>query len=350
LTGCIRPAEERVASDETIGLGYDRGEAIQVEGGHLLEFGRGVARIWAQGPVVRIHWRTTERADWTIVLDNAMPASRLRILAASGGSLGLFDATWERATLAQWEVNLGPGATTIIGPDDANVGDPWRFAVMGDIQTALDSADEIFEDINLVPDVRFVMSTGDLVEDGYRWQYDLLVEQLQVLNVPYFSTIGNHELANDWWRWAEYFGRYNINFEFKTVHFSFVDAGSATIDPTVYDWLDEWLRRGRERVHFFGMHYPAIDPVGVRHADLRSRNEAALLLTDLAEAKVDATFYGHVHSYYEFDNAGIPAYNSGGGGASPERLDDVGRHFLAVDVDPATGVQSVEVVEVDASE
>ncbi|NPC52723.1 metallophosphoesterase, partial [Corallococcus exiguus] len=51
--------------------------------------------------------------------------------------------------------------------------------------------------------------------------------------------------------------------------------------------------------------------------------------------------------YYSFSNAGIPAYISGGGGAIPERFDGVGRHFLAVDVDPSAGVREVGLVRVD---
>ncbi|RKG95450.1 metallophosphoesterase, partial [Corallococcus carmarthensis] len=38
---------------------------------------------------------------------------------------------------------------------------------------------------------------------------------------------------------------------------------------------------------------------------------------------------------------------SGGGGAIPERFDGVGRHFLAVDVDPSVGVRDVGLVRVD---
>jgi hypothetical protein len=62
---------------------------------------------------------------------------------------------------------------------------------------------------------------------------------------------------------------------------------------------------------------------------------------------VDLTLYGHIHSYYAFDNAGIPAYISGGGGAIPERFDQIGRHFLTVDVAAERGVERVATVRVD---
>jgi Icc protein len=71
------------------------------------------------------------------------------------------------------------------------------------------------------------------------------------------------------------------------------------------------------------------------------------LLARLAAGGVDLTLYGHIHSYYRFHNAGIPAYISGGGGSHPERFDQIGRHFLVVDADPGAGTLQVRVVRVD---
>jgi Icc-related predicted phosphoesterase len=87
--------------------------------------------------------------------------------------------------------------------------------------------------------------------------------------------------------------------------------------------------------------------VGVRNGAFASRSEAAALLARFAQARVDLTLYGHIHSYYSFDNAGIPAFISGGGGALPERFDTVGRHFLVIEVDAARGVTGVSRVRVD---
>ena len=103
----------------------------------------------------------------------------------------------------------------------------------------------------------------------------------------------------------------------------------------------------RSAVHILGTHMPLMDPTGLRGAGFSSRNEAASLLGKLAREGIDLTLYGHVHSYYSYSNAGIPAYISGGGGAIPERWDGIGRHYLAVDVDPEAGVREVAVVRVD---
>ena len=198
-----------------------------------------------------------------------------------------------------------------IAPPDADVLEPWRVAVMGDIQTALGEVDEVFATINQDPSLRMVLSTGDIVENGRISEYDQFAEQLETLDIPYYSTIGNHELIGDIAIWLERFGRFNVHFTFKGATFSLVDSGSATIDPLVYDWLDGWLEDAKSRTHVFLTHFPPIDPVGLRAGSFRSRKEASKLLRRLADGNVDLTLYGHIHSYYEFDNAGIPAFVSG---------------------------------------
>src|SRR6185503_14516782 len=113
-----------------------------------------------------------------------------------------------------------------------------------------------------------------------------------------------------------------------------------------YQELSGWLSEGRERVHVVAMHIPPLDPVGERNAAFGSRAEAGALLSRLSEGKVDLTLYGHIHAYYAFENAGIPAFISGGGGAHPERLSGIGRHYLTVDIG-AGGVVGTGVVRVD---
>ena len=115
----------------------------------------------------------------------------------------------------------------------------------------------------------------------------------------------------------------------------------------VTGWLDDWLALGRSQLHIVSMHIAPLDPVGTRSGSFASRNEANKLLAKLADGRVDLTLYGHIHSYYAFSNAGIPAHIAGGGGAIPERMDGIGRHFLAIDVDPTTQATIVGVVRVD---
>jgi hypothetical protein len=350
LAGCVRPAEERTLEDLEVGVAEGGGLSMEVEGGaaQVRSIGGAAVLLWAQAPALRARLRAAEAGPIALTFENCMPGAELAARDPAGASIDVTARAGERATVCRFELEAPAGQELVLdlAPPDADLADGFRFAAMGDIQTALPRVHEVFEAINREPGIRFVFSMGDLVEDGGLDEYDLLIEKLELLDVPYFSTIGNHELRANLDRWHDLFGRYNVHFTFKAASFSIVDSGNASLDPVVYDWLDGWLEEARGHVHVFGTHYPPIDPVGVRQGAFRSRKEAATLLSRLAAGKVDLTLYGHIHSYYSFENAGIPAYVSGGGGALPEKFDGIGRHFLAIDVTPDGAIGAVGVVRV----
>ncbi len=349
--GCVRPAEERTLEDLEVGIADDGGGlAIEVADGaaQVRSIGGGSISMWAQAPILRAEASAAVDTAVTLTVENCMPGAELAALA-SGRPLAVTALGGGRPTVCRFAVARRGGAPVELelAPPDAGTVERFRFAAMGDIQTALPEVGDVFERINAEPGLRFVISMGDLVEDGRLDEYALLVEKLAELDIPYFSTIDNHELRANLDRWHDLFGRYNVHFTFKGAAFSFVDSGNASIDPLVYDWLEDWLADAGETVHVFGTHYPPIDPVGARAGSFRSRKEAAKLLSMLAGGGVDLTLYGHIHSYYAYSNAGIPAYISGGGGAIPEKLDGIGRHFLVVEADPPGGLGPVGVVRID---
>jgi hypothetical protein len=188
---------------------------------------------------------------------------------------------------------------------------------------------------------------GDLTNRGTVKQLDRFQREMRALHVPIYATLGNHELGSGNERFHDLFGRGNFSFAFRGARFTLLDSASATLSPLTYEMLQRWLREGSGAFHFVGMHIPPLDPVGLRGGGFASHLEANALLARLASAGVDLTIYGHVHSYYAFSNAGIPAHITGGGGAIPERLDGISRHFLTVDLDPATQLFQVGIVRVD---
>lgn len=352
LTACTRPAEDRATRDELIGRASIDGAEVDVAGGlgHVRTLAPGQLTLWAQAPVLDLTLDLSAAAagTWTITVDNA-----LADLALSGttpaGPAAPVAADPTRDTLRAWTVELPAGRTTLrIAPPDAADLAPWSFVVMGDIQSAMPSVHEVFDRISAEPGPRFVVSTGDVVDRGREDEYELFEQQLAHLDLPYYSTIGNHELWGDIDGWYTRFGRATVHFDFRGVAFSLVDSASAGIDPATSAALDGWLAEHAADLHVFATHYPPLDPIGVRQGSFASRREAQGLLARLAAAAVDVTFYGHLHTYTAFTNAGIPAYVSGGGGADPMTFDGIDRHFLVVDVDPAARrITDVRVVRVD---
>jgi hypothetical protein len=344
---CTRLGEERVLRDEDVGRASSDGITVDVADGlaHVRALSRGNLELWAQAPILDLTVDVDPAAagPLTLTLDNSLADIELT------GPAAVTPLGGPRPTVRAWSIDLPAGRTTLhIAPPDAADLSRWQFACMGDIQDALPTVDDVFARIDAEPDLRFVISTGDIVHRGREDEYELFEQQLTTLDIPFYSTIGNHELWGDIDRWYRRFGRATVHFDFRGVAFSLLDSASAGIDPTNDALLDSWLAEHADGIHIFGTHYPLLDPIGVRMGSFASRREAESVLARLAAANVDLTLYGHIHTYAGFENAGIPAHISGGGGAEPMKLDGIDRHFLVVDVDPAqNAVLSVRVVRVD---
>jgi Icc-related predicted phosphoesterase len=348
LVACTRPGDDRPAKESAIGSAAITDASVEVAGGlaTVRELTDRKLELWANSPVLSINFvvGNTAGGDWTIIVRNALVDAVLD----TGGTRYTRELD-QHPTLAIFRITLAPGAHVLrVAPPDADTIEPFRVAAMADIQTALPDVDDVFERISAVPDARFVIAMGDITERAELEEYDLFERQLTTLAIPFYTTLGNHELWSDASRFFERFGRASFQFEFKGTSFTFADSGDAGLDPAVEEWVEGWLANARDKTSIFLTHFPPIDPLGVRYGGFRSAQDGRRLLARLAEANVDLTLYGHIHSYIEFENAGIPAHISGGGGADPMTWDGIDRHFLVVDIDPAAGsIRNVEVVRVD---
>jgi 3',5'-cyclic-AMP phosphodiesterase len=344
LTACTRPGEQRALAELEVGSAGLRGITVQATGGlaAIRALGQGSVELWSQTPdlTLTIALDATAAGAWTIVARNTLADAVLTengVVHAREPGGG--------PTVATFTLALDAGTHTLrIAPPDADRAEPYQFAAMADIQTAMPIVDDVFHAISALPEVRFVVGMGDITERGEIAEYDLFERQLQTLAVPFYTTLGNHELFGPAERFFERFGRASFHFGFKGAAFTFVDSGDTGLDPIVEGWLEGWLDDAKDQAHVFLTHVPPLDPFGGRYGSFRSAEDARRLLARLALGNVDLTLYGHIHTYIKFENAGIPAYISGGGGALPMKWDDIDRHFLVVTIDPATNsIGNVEV-------
>jgi 3',5'-cyclic-AMP phosphodiesterase len=350
-SGCLRPSEERVQQDLAVGRAEAPGISVQVDAGQaaVRELLRTRLTLWASAPrfSLGLSWQGAPPEQFLVEVRNCMPGAELSVDTGVAAVLSTERSAEGVCSFQLSTVSAAPALHFAIQPPDSERARPFRFAVMSDVQEAIPEVQDIFQLLNRQAGVEFLLGAGDLTEQGTLQQLQRFQRELEQLDIPYYTTLGNHELGPRPTLYHEYFGRGSQSFVYRGVRFTLLDSASAMIDPTVLDWLDDWLAQGAAQPHVVAMHIPPLDPVGVRNGGFASRNEAALLLGRLAAADVDMTFYGHIHSYYHFENAGIPAHISGGGGAIPERFDDIGRHFLVVDADPSQQTFAVSIVRVD---
>lgn len=350
---CARPGEERAHAEADVGHAANGALRVDVDGGAaaVRELADGTLRLWASQPSFSAHLRTGARAGtWRIVVENVIPGSAVNVVPA------LLQSPREQPGSAPtervFEVDLAADTSvgiSLVPKDEPAAGQKLRFLVFGDVQDAIDRVQDIYRSMNTIEGARFALIVGDLTESGSEDELERFRLELKSLHLPCYATLGNHELgADDPPAYYAWYGRATHGFTFGDVGFTLVDSGSGTIDPASQEALDGLLAQHRRRLHVVGMHVPPVDPVGVRNGAFASHAEAQRVLARLAEGNVDLTVYGHVHSYYAFTNAGIPAFITGGGGAIPERFDAMGRHYLVVDADPQRNLFDVSLVRVGA--
>ena len=346
--GCTRPSENRALEELAIGTATFGGATVTVDGGlaAIRDLGDGRLELWAGAPAIALDLSLDTAAEWTIVARNTLPDAQLVVAGVTYPRVPE-DPLMARPTVATFRVTLAAGVHRIaIEPPDARTVERYHVAAMADIQTALPEVDDVFTAISAVPEARFVVGMGDLTERAEPAEYDLFERQLEYLTIPFYTTLGNHELWSEPQRFFERFGRASFSFSFKGTAFTFADTGDAGIDPLVESWVVDWIAAAGDQPHIFLTHIPPIDPVGVRYGAFRSTRDGHRLLSRLAEGGVDLTLYGHIHTFDAFENAGIPAYISGGGGALPMKWDGIDRHFLVVEL-LGDAIGEVTVVRVD---
>jgi Icc-related predicted phosphoesterase len=353
LPACARVAEGRATRDLEVGRASIDGVSVTVKDGlaNVRSLAPGELRLWAQAPSLTIEVKLGQGVGgpFRIIVENSLPAATLTAQRPGEAERPAVIEASETPTERLFAIDLAPGATETLSlrpPDEAGIGS-FRFAVFADVQEKLDLVQDIYAKMNEDPTLHFALISGDLTAQGSDEQLSRFQREMKTLRFPCYATLGNHELGTRDDAFHDHFGRGNFRFTYRGVQFTLLDDASATIDPIVYELLGGWLAEGKDRAHVVAMHIPPIDPVGTRNGSFASRGEADKFLSLLEEGQVDLTFYGHVHSYYAYENAGIPAYITGGGGAIPERLDGIGRHFLTVDVAPDGKVRDPALVRVD---
>jgi predicted phosphodiesterase len=349
FTSCILEPEEHASLDLSVGRGSVAGaDIIVTEGlGAIQRLEAGSIELWLQSPALSVTMDLTgsTQSAWEIRLTNAVSGM---VLTNPGSVISYTESQSGTDYTLSGDLTTGTASLLNFSTPGGETPGSLTFACLSDIQEAVDEVHEIYNVINADPEIRFVLSGGDLTETGSKSELDRFRNRLSLLNVPFYTTMGNHETFRGNYRyWRKIFGRASFSFLYRGVRIVAADSSGAGIEPPVYRWIEDWLGSPGSGLELFLTHYPLIDPDGIRNGGFKSRNEAYKLIAILLDHDTDMIISGHIHSYYHFNTAGIDSYISGGGGAIPEQYDGVGRHYLKVTADGGSGIYSVERVEVD---
>lgn len=336
LFSCLDVAEDRIEDELEVGFASTEQTSITVENGHasIRSYSPDRAALWANAPTMTIELEGVA-PSFELDVRNILANARLELVEGVGAVASLPRTPITRKA---WRLSVeSPRAVVRITSGDASDSGSWRFVVFADVQDHIGEVQDIYDEMKKDDSVRFGLISGDLTERGTREELLRFQREMETLPFPLYATIGNHELGAEEVFFYELWGRASTSFSFRGARFTMLDAASASIAPTAWDWFEEWLEDGKDQPHLVMMHIPPLDSNGFRNGGFASRAEANKLIKAMADAGVDQAVYGHVHTYDAFTHAGIPAIITGGGGAIPMRLDGIGRHYLTVDVDTARG-------------
>lgn len=197
---------------------------------------------------------------------------------------------------------LPPVEPPVVDPDS------FRFAVFGDPQVHADGFHRLGRlRADIGPRrIDFVLVLGDLTHDATAAENALIRAALDSLDVPWYATVGNHDLyrSDGWTEFKRLYGAGCKSFLVGgRVRIILFDTASGVIGPTQFDWLVDQLALPGVKV--LGTHYPLYDggePVLYR---LASEAERYSLSTILRDARAWGLFSGHIHAFRAAEAAGV---------------------------------------------
>ncbi len=336
LAGCVDPAGARADRDfDQIGRAVAGGLSLVIDPGAVQAADGDLDpvrfELRASAPVVEVRI-DGDPGRVEIVIDNLTGDA-----AVTGDGVISVDAP----TPLSRHIELSAPAVIRIGPADP-AARPVRLAYTSDIHVNIDAIHQLVARVDADPAIEMVLASGDLIGTGsHRGEWDRVMEALAELPVPFYATVGNHELygGDDGHEFNRRLGRMNVLFDYHGVRVGLADSGAATLAERVFDFLDQGFAPTEPDagVRIFVTHTPLVDVSGLRNAGFSSRLEAERILAMLVRRHVELLLHGHVHGYAAYRSAGIPTYIVNGGGGRDDQFDGIGPHFLVVDADPIAG-------------
>jgi len=99
-----------------------------------------------------------------------------------------------------------------------------EFVILGDNRNGYQTFSQIIDQINSIGPA-FTIDNGDLVYGGEPNKYRLFYETVSKLQVPLYTTLGNHDIReNGRGIYTELFGPAYYSFDYQTMHFAFIDS------------------------------------------------------------------------------------------------------------------------------
>jgi 3',5'-cyclic AMP phosphodiesterase CpdA len=207
------------------------------------------------------------------------------------------------------------------GPVAVNT-DSFRFAVFGDPQIGHDYRTSLAQFGREVAkrDIDFFCVLGDLTDDATADEIDSIKTQLDRVGIPYYATIGNHDLLQEdgWERFKQNYGPscYQVVIAGR-IKLIFLDTADGTLGSTQFDWFESELQDSAY-TKIVCTHYPVFDGERPIMWRLASDAERAKVQSLLDKYGAYAWCAGHIHGWRHMQ---VDSVNHFTCGAMAQQLD-----------------------------
>ena len=174
--------------------------------------------------------------------------------------------------------------------------------------------DDAIEQINAIPDISFVMFTGDLIDKPFEKELSAFLPHTEKLNVPWYFAFGNHDTMVGGYLnpklYMQLVNKYNKNYKFEKSYYSFVPQKgfkAIVLDSIIRDhltsngrigaeqlaWLDKELENSKKDTVLIFMHVPVIEPYNSPNHRLLDADKMEEILSKYKNPI--GVFQGHYH-------------------------------------------------------
>jgi hypothetical protein len=175
------------------------------------------------------------------------------------------------------------------------------------------------------------MCNGDMTHSGRLEDYHILLDLIGHSQVPFFTSIGNHDKRVRGGRatYRKVLAPFYYSFSVKDAKFIVVDSSRKRgLQKFQYKWLERELQLAKGKRIFVILHRPPICPK-YNYLAFSSTANSRRFLSMMQKYKVEMVFGSHIHAYTEFKKRSVHYVVTGGGGGALWQPVNV-HHYLHV--------------------
>lgn len=216
--------------------------------------------------------------------------------------------------------------------DYIDVEEEFDFVFFGDVHGVFSHLKQIIQAANAL-DPMFVMANGDMTHSGRLEDYHNLLDLVGESEVPFFTSIGNHDrrVLGGRATYRNMLAPMYYSFSIRNSTFIVLDSSRKRgLQKFQYRWLERELQLARHQRIFVFLHRPPICPK-YNYLAFSSTPNARKFLNLMEHYQVEMVFGSHIHVFTEFQKRSVRYVVTGGGGGALWQPTNV-YHYLHVGV------------------